>query len=589
MRAARAGARPGRALLRRELRARRAVWPPLLLWTVGELVPPLVSGLAVAAATDRFLAGDLAGGAQMLALLLAGALGGALATRQVFPRLAALVEPTRDALVAAVVEGALHHAVGAAWPADTRVVARLTRQVDTVRNLLAALARTARQLVVAFVAVLAGLLVLAPPVALLAALLLGVALLGYGFVLRGMAGRSVAAALAEEELARRAGEVFDGLRDLAGLGADGRAVAEVAAAVDAEAARSRALVRCDALGEVVVFVAARLPVLALLALSPALLADGRVTAGGIAGAVTYFVAYLEPGVRTLVEAVGSWGVQLGTALDRIGTDLAPPPAAPPRAAATRGAGLPDRFELRAEGLGFGYGAEPVLHELDLVVPEGGQLAVVGPSGIGKSTLALLLAGLLRPHRGSVRLGGIPLERLPAPAARRLIALIPQEAYIVAGTLRANLCYLAGDADDAALAAAAAAVGLDPLVERLGGWDASVGVGGAELSGGERQLVALARVHLSPARVVVLDEATAHLDPAAEARAERAFADRAGTSLIVVAHRISSARRADRVLVLDGVRARCGTDAQLTRTSALYADLVGHWNVGFGDVGFGVAG
>jgi ATP-binding cassette subfamily C protein len=124
--------------------------------------------------------------------------------------------------------------------------------------------------------------------------------------------------------------------------------------------------------------------------------------------------------------------------------------------------------------------------------------------------------------------------------------------------------------------AIAAVGAATLVDRLGGLDADVVPG--ELSAGERQLIALVRAYLSPAPVVVLDEATCHLDPVAEARAEEAFAERGGT-LIVIAHRVSSALRARRVLVLDGVTAADGDHAELLATSALYRELLGHWEAG----------
>ena len=221
------------------------------------------------------------------------------------------------------------------------------------------------------------------------------------------------------------------------------------------------------------FVAARLPVVALLVLTPALLAEGRLTAGGVAGAVTYFIGYLEPGLRTLVEAVGSWVVQLGTALDRIEFHLVDPgdePGADPVPEPVR---RPARAELRVDGLTFGYGVNPVLRDLDLVVAPGCHLAVVGPSGIGKSTLAFLLAGLVAPQRGSVHLGGSPISRVPDADLRRLVAVIPQEAYVFAGTLRENLAYLAADADDAALIASASAVGLDGVLARLGGLDVAM--------------------------------------------------------------------------------------------------------------------
>jgi ATP-binding cassette subfamily C protein len=152
-------------------------------------------------------------------------------------------------------------------------------------------------------------------------------------------------------------------------------------------------------------------------------------------------------------------------------------------------------------------------------------------------------------------------------------LIPQEAYVFTGSLRDNLTYLRPDADPADLAAAVDALGLAPLVRRLGGYDAPVDPGA--LAAGERQLIALARAYLAPAPIVLLDEATAELDPAAEARAERAFAGRPGT-LVVIAHRLTSARRARRILVLDGTHAQLGTHEQLVAGSPLYRDLLGHW-------------
>ncbi|HEY1175978.1 MAG TPA: ABC transporter ATP-binding protein, partial [Phytomonospora sp.] len=221
---------------------------------------------------------------------------------------------------------------------------------------------------------------------------------------------------------------------------------------------------------------------------------------------------------------------------------------------------------------------PVVDGLDLDIPAGDHLAIVGASGIGKSTLADLLCGLLAPGRGRVLLGGRDLRSIGEGALRRAIALIPQEAYVFTGTLAENIGQLAPGAGEAALTRAAEAVGLGELLDRAGGLSARVGAGGVELSAGERQLVALARVHASPARIVILDEATCHLDPRAEERAENAFAARPG-ALVVIAHRISSARRAGRVLLLDGTRAHLGTDAELSATCPPYAALSGFWDEG----------
>ncbi|WP_151476131.1 ATP-binding cassette domain-containing protein [Streptomyces albicerus] len=231
-------------------------------------------------------------------------------------------------------------------------------------------------------------------------------------------------------------------------------------------------------------------------------------------------------------------------------------------------------ELRGVTFAYARSAEPVVRDLDLSLAPGTHLAVVGPSGAGKSTLAALIAGVLDPQAGHVRLGGVPVRSLDSGRLSRSRVLIPQEAYVFAGTLRENLTYLHPTVTPPDLDAAVSAIGAGPLTERLGGYDAPVNP--AQLSAGERQLVALVRALLPPARLVLLDEATCHLDQAAEAVAERAFARRPAT-LVVCAHRISSALRADLVLVMDGPRCRLGTHDRLMADCALYRDLIGHWD------------
>ncbi|MBZ4014590.1 ATP-binding cassette domain-containing protein, partial [Streptomyces purpurogeneiscleroticus] len=253
------------------------------------------------------------------------------------------------------------------------------------------------------------------------------------------------------------------------------------------------------------------------------------------------------------------------------------PSAEPEASSPSGRPRHSGVELRGVTFGYARSAEPVIDALDLVLRPDEHLAVVGPSGAGKSTFAALVAGVLAPHAGGVRLGGVPVGCLDDGPARHRV-LIPQEAYVFAGSLWENLTYLAPGVPAAAVDAAVDEVGARPLVDRLGGYDAAVDQ--QELSAGERQLVALVRSYLPQAELFLLDEATCHLDPAAEARAEEAFARRPGT-LIVCAHRISSALRADRIMVLDGARAALGTHTELMAGSALYRDLVGHWEDGAG--------
>jgi len=573
--------RAGWALLARELRPRRRALWRVAAWSLVEALPALLSGLLVAAALDRgFLAGRPLAGLGWLGLLGVARLAGAAATHRLYPWLGELVEPLRDGLASTVVRAALVRegaaAPGGGGPGGAEV-ARLTEQVEAARQLLSALLRTLRQVALTVVASLAGIATLAPVAGLLVAPPLLLALGLYAGSLRRLGNRQRELVLAGEAVPRTAAEILGGLRDVLACGAGDHALAVAGATVDRQARAARALAFAGAVRVLVVAIGAQLPVVALLGAAPWLLERRQLSAGAVAGTVVYLTTSLEPALRTLVHVTGTWGVQLSVTLQRLAetaTPAAPPSIQLPSAATPP----PAATALEAVGLTFSYSAtaDPVLRNLDLTLRWGEHLAVVGPSGAGKSTLASLLAGLARPQRGEVRLGGVPLGQLDPAALRRAVALIPQEAYVFAGTLRENLAYLCPSATDAALDAASRAVGLDAAVARLGGYGAQLGSGGGrELSAGERQLVALARVFLSPAGIMLLDEATCHLDPAAEARAERAFAARPGT-LLVIAHRISSALRADRVLLLDGPTPLLGTHEELLAASPLYADLVGHW-------------
>ncbi|RKE17444.1 ATP-binding cassette domain-containing protein [Streptomyces sp. TLI_171] len=547
----------GWRLLGRELASRPRPLVRVALWSAVEAGPPLLSGVLIAAALDRgFLAHrPWAGLGWLLLFGLALALRAA-AVRRIFPALSAVVEPLRDALVRRTVTGSLHAWTTGREPQDAGAVARLTEQVETVRNLVAALLRTFRQTAFALAAAVLGVAALSGRIALLVLPFTGLALLVLAGLLRTLTARQHSVVLADEALAREAGPVLDALRDVTACGATARAGAVLDAATDTQARAVAALGRAAAGRRAVVLIGAQLPLLAVVLALPGLVADGLLSAGAAAGAVTYLVTGLDPALRSLTTLLGTWGVQLDAVLGR----LAETTAAAPTAAGTPDAAPPGPGALAARGLTFRYGphAAPVVDGLDLDLAPGDHLAVTGPSGIGKSTLALLLTGLETPSAGGVRLDGVPLEQLPAARLRREVALIPQEAYVFAGTVRENLCYLAPDAEPAAIGDTVRALGLGPLLERLGGLDAELAAPG-ELSAGERQLIALARVHLSPARLTVLDEASCHLDPAAEARVEAAFAARPGT-LVVIAHRAASARRARRVLHLDGVSAHLSSGA-----------------------------
>lgn len=551
----------------RFLRRRRRVLPALALWSVLESGQTFLGGYAVARALDGgFLTGRPAAGLGWLALGAVGVLLGAFGTSRSYRGLADLAEPLRDALVRRVVDRAL------AAP-DAGAVTRLTQQVEIARDSFAGLVMVARTFVFTAAGAVAGLCSLAPVLLLvvLPPLVLGLGL--FAASLRPLAARQRAYLAAGEAIADEVHRTVDGLRDVVACGAEDRAGRQAAARIDGEYRAARAIAGWGTLRVLALAVSGRLPIALLLVMAPWLHARG-VSAGALVGALTYLTQALGPALHNLVNGFGGAGTRLTVVLGRLAD--APPAPRPPARVAGPVAGRP-AVELR--GLTFAYGAEaaPVVDDLDLTVPVGGRLAVVGPSGIGKSTLTGLIAGVLRPDAGEIRVHGVPVRGREPAELSALRVLIPQEAYVVSGTLRENLCMLRPDGaspPDGELLAAAGAVGLDAVLERLGGLDAVVEPGA--LSAGERQLVALTRAHLSPAPVALLDEATCHLDPVAEERAERAFAERPGGTLVVVAHRISSARRADLVLVMDGTRAVCGRHEDLLERSALYRDLVGHW-------------
>jgi ATP-binding cassette subfamily C protein len=321
----------------------------------------------------------------------------------------------------------------------------------------------------------------------------------------------------------------------------------------------------------------------VLTATPSMLAQG-VSAGAIIGVITYITGSMRVALYTASQGVGNGLVRLYVTYDRIRSTggavrvprqrdaggIRPGPAGVPAGGTSSG---PLSISLRDVRFSYGPHAAPVIDGLSLTIPAGDHLAIAGPSGIGKSSLAGLIAGTLVPDRGEIRFGGVPVGRL----GREWRVLIPQEAYVFAGTVEENLAYYRQDGKrpgKAEMDAAAEETGLVPLLSRLGGYGAEVSP--AALSAGQRQLIALTRAYLSPAPVAILDEATCYLDPAAERQAEEAFARRGGI-LIVIAHRITAARRARRILVLDGVQARVGDHDDLMAVSSMYRDLAGYWS------------
>jgi ATP-binding cassette subfamily C protein len=543
----------------------------LLGCSVLESVPAFFSGRLVELAVDQgFATGRIREGLLWLALFGLVAVVGAVGSRLVWHQLGKVIEPMRDVLVTAVVRGVLHDPTPPRNTPDASGVARITQHVEIVRDATGGLLVQARGMVVTTVAALAGLFSVAGSLAWLVAVPVVGSLVLFGFLLPTLARRQRVSVLADERTAEVAGTTLVGMRDVVACGAEPIASMEIFDAVDRQAAAATAMARSTALRTVVITAGGLLPLLLSLLVAPGMVASGELTAGAALGALVYLATTLQPALRGLAATAGNVVLRLLVALRRLAETTAVPDV-------SDGDAVPDSAVVTVRGLTFGWGAgaEPVVRRLDLDLAPGEHLAVVGPSGIGKSTLSGLVTGMLAPQEGRVLLGGVPVREVPAALRHQLVALIPQQAYVFAGSVRENLALLTPSASDTELLAAAEAVGAGGLVERLGGLSGEVGHGGEGVSASDAQLLALARVYVGPARVVILDEATSNLDPGAEALAERAFAARGGV-LIVIAHRLSSALRAHRVLVMDGRETSLGAHADLLTTSPRYAAMMTAW-------------
>jgi ATP-binding cassette subfamily B protein len=220
-------------------------------------------------------------------------------------------------------------------------------------------------------------------------------------------------------------------------------------------------------------------------------------------------------------------------------------------------------------------AAGVLHEVSFRAPPGKLTALVGPSGAGKTTITALAARLYDPNQGTVRIGGYDLRDVTQESLHDVVGVVTQDAHLFHDTIRANLTYARPEATELELVGACEAAQIWDLISSLpDGLDTVVGDRGYRLSGGEKQRVAVARLLLKAPSVVVLDEATAHLDSESEVAVQRALKTAlAGRTSLVIAHRLSTIREADQILVVDAGRiTERGTHAELLEAGGLYADL-----------------
>ncbi len=305
---------------------------------------------------------------------------------------------------------------------------------------------------------------------------------------------------------------------------------------------------------------------------------GQMSVGELTAFLLFLATFFAP-IQQLVHLYTTY--QSGqAAAAKLRELLATEPAVAERADAVELGPVEGEVRLESVDFTYGPGTPEVLHHVDLTVRAGETLALVGPTGSGKSTIAKLINRFYDPTGGRVLIDGHDLRDVTLESLRRQIGVVPQEPYLFAGSVRDNIAFARPHVDDAELEEACRVLGLDALIERLPqGLATPVHERGSSLSSGQRQLLALARAFVARPRVLILDEATSSLDLRSEAVVERALdVLLEGRTSILIAHRLATAMRAHRIAVVDAGRImEIGSHDELVAAGGRYAGLYAAWS------------